>query len=92
MAQRIIGIQRISGEYEGHKYDKWTFHCIDEERSAQAFAGEVTSTFKVKVSTMGDVFGGVIKNDADLRGLIGTRVLVMYDQYRNPQRIELLGD
>lgn len=92
MALRIFGIERSTGEYEGNYFDKWVFHVIDEERSAKAFAGEVAAykPVKVKVSQLGDVFGGFVQTDADLRSLIGSRIMVFYDQYKNPMKIDVL--
>lgn len=92
MAKKIIGITRSQGEYQGVKFDKWIFYVIEEEKSERAFAGEVTGTFKVKNNQLRDVFRGLVTSENDLADLIGRRCVVMYDEYKNPQLIDLLDD
>lgn len=74
---KIVGFNRRTGTYEGYDYDNINMHCINEETEGM-IGGNSVEIIKIKVSTVKDVFDGLVQNDNDLRSLIGARCRVMY--------------
>lgn len=74
---KIVGFSRRTGTYEGYDYDNINMHCINEETEGM-IGGNPVEIVKIKVSTVKDVFDGLVQNDADLCALIGARCRVFY--------------
>ena len=87
----VIGVLRKSGTYEGHQYDNFMMHCINDCPSDAMIAGSVCEIVKVKAQNLQVVFNGLIRSDSDWRDLVGQKVRVYYDRNGNPQEIQLEG-
>lgn len=86
----IIGVLRKSGTYEGHPYDNFMMHCVNDTPSDVMIAGEQCEIVKIKAQNLQGVFNGCVRSDADWRALIGQKVRVFYDRNGNPQEIQLV--
>lgn len=74
---KIIGFARRTGNYEGYDYDNINMHCVNLETEGM-IGGNPVEIIKIKVSTVKDVFDGLVQNDNDLRSLIGSTCRVMF--------------
>ena len=77
MALKILGFLRKAGTYEGYDYDNINMHCMSTVTEGM-IAGNPVEIVKIRVSEVRDVFGGLVQNDNDFRGLIGSECRVFY--------------
>ncbi len=89
----VQGITRKKGEYEGIAYDNIYLHCLNDYVAPKNhITGQTCEILKVKAAQVGEVFGGVIKTDADWRDLVGCKINAYYDRYGNAQQISFVDN
>ena len=86
----LIGVQRKTGNYQGNDYDNFNLHCINDAPLNPTICGDVCEVVKLKAGRVKDAFDGLVANDNDWRGLIGSRIRVSYDRYGNAEHIEIV--
>ena len=87
---KIVGVQRKSGEFQGKQYDNIMLHCLNDEPSTPTIAGDVCESIKLKASEISYSLGGLVKNDADYRALIGMGCVPFYDRYGRCIRCDIV--
>lgn len=87
---KVVGVQRKSGVYEGQNYDNIMVHCLEDSPSMPTIVGDVCETLKIKVSSVRDVFGGLVTSDADWRDLIGAKIFPYYDRYGRVSKCDVI--
>lgn len=87
----VIGVLRKSGTYEGHQYDNFMMHCVNDSPSDAMIAGSACEIVKIKAQNLQGVFSGAVRSDSDWRDLIGSKVRVFYDRNGNPMEIQIEG-
>lgn len=88
---KIVGVQRMGGEFQGKPYDNLYLHCLNDAPSKPTIAGDVCETLKIKWAEKSQVFGGLVETDSDLRALIGSAATPFYDRFGRVLRVEI-GD
>lgn len=78
---KIVGVQRVSGDFNGNHYDNINFHVLNDAPSRPTIAGSTCEIIKVKTADIPAVFGGLISTDPDYRSVIGMALNVFYDRY-----------
>lgn len=86
---KIVGVSRQSGEFQGNHYDNLYLHCLNDAPSKSTIAGDVCEVLKIRFSECGQVFGGLVSNDSDLRALIGSAATPFYDRFGRVIRLEV---
>nr|DAP46334.1 MAG TPA: RstB protein [Inoviridae sp.] len=69
----IMGIQRVTGEFEGRPYDNIRFHCLvclQKDKKVEGLQGRITK----QVSMKSDLFNNDLK--------IGDCVRFFYNEYK----------
>ena len=89
---KVMGVQRKSGEFQGTHYDNILLHCLNDSPSKPTMAGDVCEIVKIKAANFGNVFGGAVKNDKDLRDLVGLSIYPYFDRYGSCCRVEILTE
>lgn len=84
------GVQRKTGEFQGNKYDNVMLHCLNTTPSSPCIAGDACETIKIKSAEVYQVFGGLIKTDADWRELIDQAIQPFYDRYGRAVQVQLV--
>ena len=78
----VIGIQRLEGEYQGHKYNNFVIHTISDVPAN--VSGRKTATFKVRSADVETVIKG-----SSLEGLIGKKIYVYFNKYQQVVQINV---
>lgn len=86
---KIVGVQRLGGEFNGKPYDNLYLHCLQDAPNKPTIAGVTCETVKLKWSEMYSIFGGLVQNDNDLRGLVGMAFNPFYDRFGRVIRAEV---
>lgn len=79
----VIGIQRLEGEYQGHKYNNFVIHTISDEPAN--VSGKKTATFKVRSKDVETVIKG-----SSLEGLMGKKISAYYNKYQQVVQINVV--
>lgn len=79
----VIGIQRLEGEYQGHKYNNYVIHTISD--TPANVSGRKTATFKVRSQDVANVIKG-----SSLEGLIGKKISAYYNKYQQVVQINVI--
>lgn len=79
----ILGVVRVTGEYEGKPYDNYNFHCQDPAKEMTAGIGVQI----VKVKTELILSSGVSINES----IIGKTMSVFYDRFGRVSGITIEG-
>lgn len=86
---KIVGITRQAGEFKDRHFDNLYLHCLNDAPSRPTICGDVCEILKIRFSEVGQVFGGLVSNDSDLRALIGQAVTPFYDRFGRVLRAEI---
>lgn len=87
---KVMGVQRKSGEFNGIHYDNVVLHCLNDTPTTPTIAGDVCEMVKIKAELVGQVFAGAVKNDNDLRDLVGCTIYPYFDRYGKVNRVDLM--
>ncbi len=87
---KVMGIQRKTGEFQGNHYDNIMLHCLNDSPSVPTMAGDVCEVVKIKAANLGNVFAGAVKNDKDLRDLVGLTIYPYFDRYGTVNRVDII--
>lgn len=105
MVYKVLGVERKSGDFESTKgktkgqtidFDNVYLHCskCNDYSSEGSFGiGEAVKTFKIKNSpdVITSVFGSQLTKD-DLASLIGQKVNIFFDEYKNVDFVTVLEE
>lgn len=86
---KIVGVEHRSGNYNGHDYDNYIIHTLDEAPFGSCIAGGLTDLYKIKAKCVREAFGGEIEQESDFSKIIGRDVKILCDKYGNPLQIVL---
>lgn len=78
----IIGVDRKTGDYQGHPYANIYLHC--KTVSNASIAGKCVKSFKIKESEISTLFAGYSLND-----LIGRKFTPFYNQYQQISMVQV---
>lgn len=97
----ILGVERKSGDFDDKKgktisYDNIYLHCsqCNDYSSESSFGiGVTVKSFKIKNSpdVITSVFGSQLTKD-DLASLIGQRVNIFFDEYKNVDFVTVIDE
>lgn len=83
---QVVGIQEVSGEFEGRPYHNYKIHCYDD--SQRNVIGNAVMNFNVKVERFKDI---VELYKGNLKDIVGANIEIYYDQYRRVSKVDIVG-
>lgn len=86
MAMKIVGVGRSSGNYEGHDYDNFIVHALENDKNV---TGQRANIVKVKADVFHRDLSAVA--DADMSKLLGLMVEFAYDRFGKVQSIGIVS-
>lgn len=86
MALTVVGVQPVSGVYEGHEYSKLRLHCTKPLEKDGSY-GSAVEFVSVNLSDCGELLESV---DGVLSDLIGVQIDLYYNQYGKPAKVFLV--